>query len=568
MTAVLAALSAAIATALVLSLFGVARDLLPATGWLALLLAAVHLAASVSRAPMRADWRTTLRAHAFEAGLVALCLLSLAVRLPNFASDLGHAPLDIDEHRFASTVKHFFVTGELLHDTVEHYPGLVFWLFSAASFISYLQSLIGGATTAIGAVPVETFVHACRLANVFVAAATVGLTGVIGRRFGGPPAGLVAAALVAISPLAVDVTVLVRNDPGMALAVVATAWAALVYVERGAAAWLIVAGSLAGVSAAIKYSAVFAIVPVLIAAGAGTPKGRRLHSGARALAAFVAAVAVTNHFIWADVPNFLRQLSDQVAITGRGHYAASDNPAAFYADTLIGMGVGWPLVLLAAGFAVHALSARQSRLWIVISFPLLYIWFMTGRPSQFPRWVYPMLPFVAVGGASALVHLVSWLRQRTSNWRLAPRQLRAVQVAAAVLLLIVVWQPVWAGVVSFSRRVTPPTHALAEGWIREHAPPGSPVLLEANWLDLSGSPVEVKRAPSLRAVLDAGLDQLAGCQLVVVQETLFKHPTLQRLNLMRRFEAGQSFGGNTGIDYGVYWIAKPSPGGPCGDVVR
>ena len=563
MAAVLAAVSAAIAGVLLLRLFGVARDLLPGTGVLASSLAILHIVGIVTQSPRRDEWRERIRTHAFDIALAGLCIMALAVRLAGFASDLGHAPLDIDEHRFASTVKHFFVTGELLHDTVEHYPGMVFWLFSVASFLSYLRGLVGGTATAVDAVPVEAFVHASRLANIFVAAGTVALTGAIGRRIGGPTAGLLGAALVTFSPLAVDVTVLVRNDPGMALAVMAATWASLVYLARGRPAWLIWAAILAGVAGAIKSSAVFAVVPVVIAAAGGTAKERRLRATAYAMLAFVLAVAVTNHFIWADFPNFLRQLSDQVAITGRHHYAASDNPAAFYTETLIDMGAGWLLVVLAAGFAAHSLSTRKPALWIVVSFPLLYIWFMTGRPSQFPRWVYPMLPFVAIAGASALVQALGFVRSRAASGEGASVRPTTARMLAGALVIAALWQPAWAGAVSFSRRVRAPTHALAEDWIRQHAAPGSKVLLEVNWLDLKGASIEVHRAASLRTVLDAGIERLAGCQLVIVPEPLFRHPTLGKLDLMKRFEAGQSFGGNTGIDYEVYSV-RATREGTCG----
>lgn len=254
----IAVLTGVAAVGLVLRLFGIARDVLPGTGWLVLSLAALHVVAMAKETSKLSEWRTFVGARTFEIGLAAVCVLAIAVRLPGFAADLGHAPLDIDEHRFAATVKHFFVTGELLHDTVEHYPGAVFWLFSAASFLSFLRGLTSGATTAARDLPVEAFVHASRLANIFVASATVAFTGLIARRLSGPAAGLLSATLVAIVPLSVDVTVLVRNDPGMTLVVVAATWAALVYVDSGRRSWLVMAGVLAGTAAAIVLGDVYA----------------------------------------------------------------------------------------------------------------------------------------------------------------------------------------------------------------------------------------------------------------------------------------------------------------------
>jgi 4-amino-4-deoxy-L-arabinose transferase-like glycosyltransferase len=146
-------------------------------------------------------------------------------------------PLDIDELRLSANVKHYFTTGELLHDTVEHYPGAVFWLLAAASFVSYVRGLAGGIALPPGMLPIEMFAYASRMANVWVAAATVAVTGLLGQRLSGSAAGLLAALIVAIVPLSVETTTLVRNDPGMVLAVVATVHASLVFYASTHRGW-------------------------------------------------------------------------------------------------------------------------------------------------------------------------------------------------------------------------------------------------------------------------------------------------------------------------------------------
>ena len=281
-----------------------------------------------------------------------------------------------------------------------------------------------------------------------------------------------------------------------------------------------------------------------------------------AFGAFLGAVAVTNHFMWADFPNFLRQLSDQVAITGSGHWGATTNPGRYYLDTLTGPGAGWALVVLAAGFSAHALTTRDPRRWIVVSFPVLYIWFMTQRPSQFPRWVYPMLPYVAVAGSAALVAIARVLRERIASRR-QPFG-RSAELAVAGLILAVLSQPAWGGAISFSRRVTPTTHALTESWLRTNAPEGNIVLLGRGWLDVRDAPFSTRRVPNLRATLDAGLEPLAGCNWVVVPEPVFGHPALKHLALTERFIADYGFGGNLGYDYEVYAVPDLPAEGSCG----
>ena len=233
------------------------------------------------REPFPPGWAAYLRTHSFAIGLGLIVCLALLVRLPGLTSDIGHAPIDIDENRLATNVGHFFATGELRHETVEHYPGAVFWLFAFASLLGYLGSLTGGFVVGPTELPVELFVRSARLTNVAVGGGIVLFTGLIGRRVGGDRVGLTAAALVAIVPLSVDTTVLVRNDPGMVLAVLAAVYCAVVAVDDRRDRWVMASGALAGVATAIKYSSVFAIVPALIAAGAGAAMPAGIRRGVR-----------------------------------------------------------------------------------------------------------------------------------------------------------------------------------------------------------------------------------------------------------------------------------------------
>lgn len=439
---------------------------------------------------------------------------------------------------------------------MEHYPGLIFWLFSAASFVSYVGSLAGGRPLAPADVPLDTFVYSARMANVVVGVAIVVLTGLIGRRTAGNGAALLAALIVAIAPLAVELT-LVRNDLGMVAAALAATYVAIAHMNDPGKVWAVWAGALGGIAGAIKYSSVFAIVPVLLATWSPGPIRERLTRAALGIAGFVIAVFVTNHFIWYDFPNFLRQLSDQVAITGRGHWAATDNPASFYVMILDRFGTGSLMLLLSAAYAVYGLALQDRRLWIFLSFPILYLWFMSGRPSQFPRWVFPLLPFVAVAGCAALAAVVQVVgrlgRPESTRMRYASR------VAAAAIAAAALWQPVWTGIVSYSRRATLPTHLAVETWIQHNVPEGDVILLGNHWLSLRSKHV-VTRVPDLRTVLDGGVEQMAGYDWAVIPEPYFGHPTLRRLGFAQRFHASQEFGGSVGYDDEVYAIPEV-PGG-------
>ncbi len=538
-----------LAACLLLALGGVGRGWLPAAILFAGALAAAFIAERAVPAVRRTGLVGFVREWAFPLALGAAVALVLATRLPAALADLGHVPLDIDEHRLAANVKLFFTTGELGHETVEHYPGIVFWLLTASSLAGYVQILLRGVAVPIGDVPLETFVAAGRLANIAVAGGIVAMTGLIGRRLAGPWAGILAAVVAALTPLLGPAVLAMRNDPGMTLVVLGAVHASLVAHRSGSRSWFVAAGALAGLAAAIKYSAVFALAPALVAACAGGPWRRRLQGAAVAGAAFAVALGVTNHFLWADFPNLMRQLSDQVAITGRSHWAATDNPRWFYVHTLGTLGPGWVMTALAAAAAAYALATRDAARWIVCLFPVLYLWVMPGRPSQLARWVYPLAPFVAVAGAAAAVALARWVRGALPGT--AGPALRACAVAAVTAAALV--QPLWMQAEEFSRRLVRPTWAEAEAWLQQHVPPGQVVLIEQDWLRLPAGRLSVMRVPDLGAQLKAGIEPLRA-DVVVVPRADFGRRGLERLTLVARVRAVRGFGGAAGPDFDIYTV--------------
>ena len=541
------------ATALVFRLAGMGAGWLPPTPVLVLLLGLAHLADWFLREGSQFDLGALARAHAFEIAAVGLIAVTLAVRLPGLTGDLGHVPLDIDENRLASNIQHYFVTGELVHTTVEHYPGAAFWLFAGASFLRFMRGLGAGLVTTPAHLSVTEFVAAARIANVFVAVGIVTLTALIGRRIAGGWAGLLAGLLVAIAPLSVDTTTVCRCDPVMLFAVLGAVYLALLAQDRTSNGWFVAAGAAAGIAAGVKYSGVFAIVPVCLATLALVSWPDRLKAGALGLVAFAAAIAISNHFVWYDFPNLLIQLTLQVAITGAGHWAASSNPAGFYAMILDRFGTGQVLTFAGVLFAIITLATRRLSWWILVTFPLLYFGFMTSRPSQFPRWVYPLLPFVAIASSALIATIVTFVRKSAPQ---EPLRARVAWAFAAVILVAALASPVWGGMVSFSRRLATPTYVLAETWIREHASPGTVVVLGRGWLDVTGSPIEARRVGDLKKALDGGLDALSGVQMVVVPEPYFNHPTLRQLGFLDRIHVGWRFGSGTGYDYEFYAVPQ------------
>jgi hypothetical protein len=217
---------------------------------------------------------------------------------------------------------------------------------------------------------------------------------------------------VAIVPLSIDTTILLRNDPGQTLFIVAAVYVAMVAYRSGRPGASTMAGVLAGLATAIKYTSVLALVPALLAALQNGSRSHRLGKVAMALAGCLLAIALTNHFVWADFPNFLKQLSDQVAVWGPKTWPIERDPARLRTALLGQFGPGLVLLVLGAAYGCYSLAIGGARAWIFWSFPLLYSWLTMQRPTLFSRWVYPLLPFACVAGAAGLGLVGAALDQR------------------------------------------------------------------------------------------------------------------------------------------------------------
>jgi hypothetical protein len=169
--------------------------------------------------------------------------------------------------------------------------------------------------------------------------------------------------------------------------------------------------------------------------------------------------------------------------------------------------------------------------------------------------VYPLVPFVALAGAFALIAV---LGRWPDALQFIEENAHAARFACAALLIATVWQPAWAGAVAFTRRVTRPTHmqwsiGCRSTRLGHRRDPGNA------WLDPSESPtLEIRRVADLQVALDGGVEQLAatGADWIVVPEPWFGHPTLKRLGFLQRFHASRTFGGSEGYDYEIYAIPR------------
>jgi hypothetical protein len=241
-----------------------------------------------------------------------------------------------------------------------------------------------------------------------------------------------------------------------------------------------------------------------------TPAARpsRIAGALAALGGAVAAFLVAAPYTVLDLPGFLNGFGKLM-----GSYTGGESPQApwlTYAKHLRNA-VQWPaMILILAGALLAIVRAVRGtgrvRWALAVTFPVLYFWFVSRQSLVYARYLMPLVPFVCLLAAAAVVSGVSLLRRFS-----IPRKLRTALIVALTVALLL---PATAASISFNRRIAREgTLAQAYQWISANVPPDSMVVIESSALVLRYGPYRSRNVPQLRRAayahyVESGADYL------------------------------------------------------------
>lgn len=403
-----------------------------------------------------------------------------------------------------------FATGDLNpHNFL--YPTFFFYVLFAWVGASFVPAWLAG----VAASPAEfqaqffadpTWVYlAGRWLGVTCGVASVAATWALARRVFGRDAGLAAALLLAVAPIAVRDAHYVKHDVPVTLAVVLAviAIARLLPAGRSATAamaathWkpLALAGAACGVAFSTHYYSVFLALPLAFAVWlARGARGPAAVARALAIAGITAAVVffLLSPFLLPEWRTALRDIIanrqivvDRAAAIEGSRWLPS---AGEYLVMLWREGTGWPAIVLAlAGLAVSARHDWRTAV-LLLAFPVAFLLFISNTVAA-SRYLNPVLPFVAVFAGAA----IAWLARgddgrRERRWRVGSEgRTPAMSVlvtsqgraSVAAFVAVVAAAP---GAIHSARTghffTQDDTRTLAQRFIESHAAPGTTVLLQ------------------------------------------------------------------------------------------
>ncbi|HEY8149678.1 MAG TPA: glycosyltransferase family 39 protein [Vicinamibacteria bacterium] len=440
----------------------------------------------------REGWRALARRAVVPASLTVILALAFALRIWGITAGLPQSYI-ADEYDHVHAALRMMKGGDLnphwwFHPTLQRY--LTVGMYS----LVFLAGAPAGRWAQVGQITVEDMLYWGRFVGVLCGTATVLVTYFLARRMFGPRVGLLAAALLAVFPGAVEHSQYNKPDPVVALLTTVSVLVALVYHDRGGKGLALACGVAVGLSASAKYNGLLAIVAFLVAAAI------RLRGALLVAPDLYLGILGTVLGFFLGCPFALSELNlllDQFA-NGMRIYAAG-RPGLEGADNWANHGVYtsrfgagyWATRAGVAGLAL-ALYRMNSRLAVFLTFPILYYGYYSAQAINIRGNLIPVYPFLAVLAAYATVELLAWMGRTP----LGQRRLVEPAVATALLGLLIV-QPLRTAVrfdVEVTRR---DTGSYAREWIDRTLPAGTHLALERFTPVLDGSRYAITLEPRL-----------------------------------------------------------------------
>jgi hypothetical protein len=328
---------------------------------------------------------------------------------------------------------------------------------------------------------------------------------------------LLAAALVAFTPLQLQLSHFYAVDTMLLFFITLTVFACVVLVDTDKPVrWSLIAGIGFGLALATKFSAAPLAVPLFVALVMRWYK----HGLSSIFVPLLLSICSTPlifliamPYALLDMPEFIQQVSEQGNLA-RGaldlpyvRQFAGTTPYAYEAQNMLFWGMGLTLGLAAlAGFLwlCWRVWKRDAGSWLVVLSWVVVYGAITGSfYVKFMRYMLPLYPFLALMAASVLIALVRFGSTKTANLSgttgseaggtlkngvapLAGARYNLTRVLTTILpytaIVIVLAGTMFQGLALLNVYSVPNTRIQASRWIFSHLKPGSKLTYE-QWDD-------------------------------------------------------------------------------------
>lgn len=430
----------------------------------------------------RADAGDTAIHRVFRSWLVLASIVVLAAVARFWALDFGlpHTQARPDE-TFTIDVALKLLRGELWPRFYD-YPRL----YAYAVTLLYLGYYVWGALTERFSTLAEMvaswptywapFFLLSRGLSAAVGTLTVVVVNGIGRHLAGRGAGLIAAFFMSLAFIHVRDSHFGTTDVAMTLLAVCSVWWLLRDDGDGVSRYGVLAAVSAGLATATKYTAVLLTVPIGLSQLVRAVRTKRrpvmwtlAWSGVTLGGAFVLALLIGVPFVLFDSSRFFSAMSTLAEFIRAGNKSHIEMPNGwwFHFSQSLRYGVGAPLLGLGLAGGVLMAVRDWPRALVFWAFPVTCFAVAGFSDALFTRYMIPVVPFLCVGAAMAVVEI-----GRALGTRFGVRP----AVVSTVVALATVAPTAW-NVVRFDQVMGKvDNRVLVADWVQRQVPRGSSIV--------------------------------------------------------------------------------------------
>ena len=423
---------------------------------------------------MVAQWRNPTGLNVSRAGLVLALMAAALLRFWGLSQGIGFSP-GVDEPEIMERAVRMMKTGDLNPHFFD-YPTLYMYVQLAVATVRFLIGAMTGTWSALAQPQTHEFYLWGRAVTALLGTGTVWLLYRIGLRWDVRVA-LLGAVLLAIMPLHVRESHYVLTDVPVTFLVTLACLLSLRASEQAtlpAFAW---AGAVAGFAGATKYNgAVAVLMPLLACAMTPSLRPSRWLGVLWTIGGMLAAFFIAAPYTFLDLPTFLNQFA-RLSSEYKAPPITNEPIWIIYLKYLrIALLLPGTLLLTAgliAGLVRIATGPRRLKWALVVMFPLVHFKLISGQNIIYGRYLLPLLPFLSLLAAGAIVWFVASMHRMRmpARWRnLATVGLTVAAIAPAAHTSIqydVDAAKTW-------------THGWAYQWVRRQLPPGTRIELEGS----------------------------------------------------------------------------------------
>jgi len=323
-----------------------------------------------------------------------------------------------------------------------------------------------------------------RVMIVLCGVLTVALTARLGERLFDRRTGLAAAAFLAIDPVHILWSQVIRSDIMASMFLMLCLLSTLKVAHEGKRRDTLLAGLWVGLAVATKWpfaaaSLGMAGVVMLRIGEDSSQRNREILRVSIFGTAALATLVIASPFLLIDYPTVARNLVGTVEPYHLG--ATGGSPLwnlGWYLAHPLRMGLG--LVGLALTLIGLVLAARHREARAILAPPAAgFLIMLLVQRTVWDRWALPLFPILAIIGAWGAVWLIDKVTlHRARGWK----------IAATIVMAIAAGGPLLATDIAQARERLNDTRQQASRWAEAHIPPNKSVLLEHFAFDLVRRP--------------------------------------------------------------------------------